>query len=136
MIGKLLIVDSNKRPSIKDVLKMEIVKKKCLELEHTTEYFDAVDNFGPEADTTDDPLLKTIRVPNNLINLSSRLPKSNYSKLRGTLDPRSKTRFQTGDSEKRLGIQTLTNVKNRAESMLPVKTDLSETSLKQNLPQI
>jgi len=41
--------------------------------------------FASLQDTTDansDPLLKTIRVPNNLTNLTSRLPKSNYSKLR------------------------------------------------------
>jgi NIMA (never in mitosis gene a)-related kinase 1/4/5 len=111
VIAKLLTVDSKNRPSLKEVLKLPIIQKKCKELENTTDYFEADDTFAPEAklgDISDDPLLKTIRVPQNLVNLTSRLPKSNYSKLRGSNELRSKTRFQTGDSQdKRQQIQTL-----------------------------
>jgi NIMA (never in mitosis gene a)-related kinase len=126
VIAKLLTVEAKDRPSLKEVLKMPVIQKKCKELERTTEHFDADDAFAPEAkggEISEDPLLKTIRVPQNLVNLTGRLPKSNYSKLRGSEDPRSKTRFQTGDSDKRQQIQTLKSVKNRAESMLPAQTD-------------
>jgi NIMA (never in mitosis gene a)-related kinase len=95
VIAKLLTVEAKDRPSMKDVLKMAVIQKKSKELENTTDYFEADDVFAPDAkmgDISDDPLLKTIRVPQNLVNLTGRLPKSNYSKLRVN-DPKSKTRF-------------------------------------------
>jgi NIMA (never in mitosis gene a)-related kinase len=84
IIAKLLTVDAKARPSTKEILRMEIIKKKAVELEQTNEHFEANDTFASlqDTDANSDPLLKTIRVPNNLTNLTSRLPKSNYSKLR------------------------------------------------------
>ena len=126
-----MIVDAQTRPSIIDLLKMNIVKKKCQELEHTTEYFDAVDSYGPEArsgDISDDPLLKTIRVPNNLVNLTDRLPRSNYSKLRDKKNPKQKKRIQTDTEELEHTVQTLGSG--------TAKNIQSKTNLYQNLPQI
>lgn len=59
---------------------MSSVVAKSKELQKQKEYFCALDEYAKEAE---DPLLKTIRVPGNLANLTSRLPKSNYDKLRG-----------------------------------------------------
>lgn len=45
VIAKLLTVDSKARPSTKEILRMDIVKKKSSELEQTTNHFESQDHF-------------------------------------------------------------------------------------------
>ncbi len=70
-IVKLLIqVNSDLRPSCDDILKNKIIQKRI-------EYFKS---FAGEQDNEDKALLQTIKMPKNLLFLSDKLPKPNYSK--------------------------------------------------------
>ena len=70
-IVKLLIqVNSDLRPSCDDILKNKIIQKR-------NEYFK---NFTGEQENEDKALLQTIKMPKNLLFLSDKLPKPNYSK--------------------------------------------------------
>ena len=70
-VVKLLIqVNSDLRPSCEDILKNKIVQKRI-------EYFKS---FTGEQENDDKSLLKTIKMPKNLLFLSNKLPKPNYSK--------------------------------------------------------
>ena len=70
-IVKLLIqVNSDLRPSCDDILKNKIIQKRI-------EYFKS---FTGEQENEDKALLQTIRMPKNLLFLSDKLPKPNYSK--------------------------------------------------------
>ena len=70
-IVKLLIqVNSDLRPSCDDILKNKIIQKRI-------EYFKS---FNGEQENDDKALLKTIKMPKNLLFLSDKLPKPNYSK--------------------------------------------------------
>jgi len=106
MIAKLLTVDPKARPSTKEILKMSSIINKSKELESKSNVFEAIESYPEE----DDPLLKTIRVPGNLANLTSRLPKSNYSKIRGPLAIRPNSRFKDGDDEMPIGQRNLTQI--------------------------
>ena len=70
-IVKLLIqVNSDLRPSCDDILKNKIIQKRI-------EYFKS---FTGEQENEEKALLQTIRMPKNLLFLSDKLPKPNYSK--------------------------------------------------------
>ena len=70
-IVKLLIqVNSDLRPSCDQILKNSIMIKKI-------EYFNS---FEDDKDSEDKELLKTIRIPKNLLFLSDKLPKPKYQK--------------------------------------------------------
>ena len=70
-IVKLLIqVNSDLRPSCDDILKNKIILKRI-------EYFQS---FTGEQENEDKALLQTIKMPKNLLFLSDKLPKPNYSK--------------------------------------------------------
>ena len=74
-IVKLLIqVNTDTRPSCDEILRHPIIQKRI-------EYFKS---FTGEQETEDKALLKTIRIPKNLLFLSDKLPKPNYVKhIRG-----------------------------------------------------
>ena len=74
-IVKLLIqVNTDLRPSCDEILKHPIIQKRI-------EYFRT---FTGEQENEDKALLQTIRIPKNLLFLSDKLPKPNYSKnIRG-----------------------------------------------------
>ena len=74
-IVKLLIqVNTDSRPSCDEILKNPIIQKRI-------EYFKS---FTGELESEDKALLQTIRIPKNLLFLSDKLPKPNYSKhIRG-----------------------------------------------------
>ena len=90
----MLKVDPRQRPDCKQILAWESVKKKANELNINLDVdiqasslqetrFEA--QTEPPKSITElegEDLLKTIKVPANLANLSSRLPKSNYEKTR------------------------------------------------------
>ena len=69
VISLLIQVDSNKRPSCENLLKNPIILKRI-------EYFK---NFSFDDVEEDKALLRTILIPKNLVFLSEKLPKSNYS---------------------------------------------------------
>ena len=74
-IVKLLIqVNTDSRPSCDEILKNPIIQKRI-------EYFKS---FTGELESEDKALLQNIRIPKNLLFLSDKLPKPNYSKhIRG-----------------------------------------------------
>jgi len=74
-VVKLLIqVNTDLRPSCDEILKHPIIQKRI-------EYFKT---FTGEQENEDKALLQTIRIPKNLLFLSDKLPKPNYSKhMRG-----------------------------------------------------
>ena len=70
-IVKLLIqINTDSRPSCDEILKHPIIQKRI-------EYFKS---FAGDQDNEDKALLQTIRIPKNLLFLSDKLPKPNYSK--------------------------------------------------------
>ena len=70
-IVKLLIqVNTGLRPSCDEILKNPIIQRRI-------EYFKS---FTGELESEDKALLQTIRIPKNLLFLSDKLPKPNYSK--------------------------------------------------------
>ena len=75
-VVKLLIqVNTDLRPSCDEILKHPIIQKRI-------EYFKT---FTGEQENEDKALLQTIRIPKNLLFLSDKLPKPNYSKhMRGS----------------------------------------------------
>jgi len=81
-IVKLLIqVNTDLRPSCDEILKHPIIQKRI-------EYFKT---FTGEQENEDKALLQTIRIPKNLLFLSDKLPKPNYSKhIRGGSIPSDK----------------------------------------------
>ena len=91
VIARMLQVNAKDRPSCQQILEMELIKNKAKQL---GVYIDTSQpergnhsrgnsRFNPD-ELTGETLLKTIKVPTNLANLSSRLPKSNYEKTRGS----------------------------------------------------
>ncbi len=72
IVKLLLQVNSDNRPSCDRILKNVIVKKRI-------EYFNSFDNNDNE-DNDDQLLLRTIKMPKNLLFLSDKLPKPNYDK--------------------------------------------------------
>ena len=74
----LLQVNPNSRPSCEQILNHPIVQKRI-------EYFKS---FTNDDDNEDKSLLKTIKMPKNLLFLSDKLPKPNYEKqLKSTNNP-------------------------------------------------
>ena len=78
-------VNSNKRPTCGDILNNPLVKKRI-------EFFNSMKSEENDGDllSIDDrdeqALLKTIRIPKNLLFLPNQLPKPNYNKSRTKLD--------------------------------------------------
>ena len=84
VIKMLLKVNSSERPSCGQILKCSIVKKRL-------EFFQA--QCGFEGDVMDEgELLKTIRIPKNILFLSEKLPGANY-----TLDEKKKNTFPSNN---------------------------------------
>ena len=89
----MLKVDPRQRPDCKQILEWKEVKQKANELNLNLDTNVPLSNYN-KFDAQTEPtlkettelagedLLKTIKVPANLANLSSRLPKSNYEKTR------------------------------------------------------
>jgi NIMA (never in mitosis gene a)-related kinase len=77
VVSLLMKVNSNKRPNCNDILKNALVKKRI-------EFFNTMKNSENEGDLLnidekeEQALLKTIRIPKNLLFLPNQLPKPNY----------------------------------------------------------
>ncbi len=72
VIKMLLKVNPSDRPNCGQILKCPIVKKRL-------EYFQAQSGFDFDVDMDEGMLLKTIRIPKNILFLTDRLPGANYS---------------------------------------------------------
>ena len=87
LIKMLLKVNAGERPSCNQILKCPIVKKRL-------EYFQAqngIENFEEGIDESE--LLKTIRIPKNILFLTDRLPGANY-------EPNGKNKKDMNNSKK------------------------------------
>ena len=73
LIKMLLKVNPNERPSCGQILKSDIVKKRL-------EYFQAQSGLDVDGNVDESELLKTIRIPKNILFLTDKLPGSNYEK--------------------------------------------------------
>lgn len=94
VIAKMLVVEPKNRPSCEEILEMSFVKSKSESLNislddgfNPNSYEAQANKLAARAKTSDQTsehnlLLKTIVVPRDLANLSTRLPKSNYERSR------------------------------------------------------
>lgn len=83
VIMRLLSVESKLRPTCQQILDMAQVRKRAIKI-FPDDTFDTQDNgiYNIEEETDpaiDNELLNTIKVPQNLAQLTKRLPKSNYN---------------------------------------------------------
>ena len=86
----LMKVNSNKRPTCNDILNNVYVKKRI-------EFFNTINNKENDQDNgiidekEEQALLKTIRIPKNLLFLGNQLPKPNYEKIKKKIELNTKT---------------------------------------------
>ena len=71
LLKMLFKVNPDERPSCKEILECDIIKKRI-------EFFKAQAGFEDDDEMSDAVLLKTIRIPNNILNLGESLPMANY----------------------------------------------------------
>ena len=88
----LMKVNSNKRPTCGEILKNDLVKKRI-------EFFNSMKNNSENEgdlinidEKDEQALLKTIRIPKNLLFLSNQLPKPNYNKQRAKIEVKNITK--------------------------------------------
>ena len=79
VIMKMLSVEPRFRPSCDQILEMEQVKKRMYKLFPSNDSKDIVEYDDEKQVNNENELLNTIKVPQNLAQLTKRLPKSNYS---------------------------------------------------------
>jgi NIMA (never in mitosis gene a)-related kinase len=117
LLSSLFRVESKQRPSCSDILKNPIVVKR-LEFFKSNSRNDTIDLINMDEST----LLKTIRIPKNLLFLSNKLPKANYDT---PTDPNISTAENTkpiqnnlttnNNSNNTLVLPTLNKINNRYE---------------------
>jgi NIMA (never in mitosis gene a)-related kinase len=73
VVKVLLQVSPEKRPSCEQILKSNVIKERI-------DYFKEIEGIKDDEDVDENNLLKTIRIPKNLLFLSDKLPKPNYKK--------------------------------------------------------
>ena len=90
----LLKVNPNKRPNCNDILNNVFVKKRIEFLNNINNKENVEDNIIDEK--VEQALLKTIRIPKNLLFLGNQLPKPNYDKIKKKLELKTKTTNHRG----------------------------------------
>ena len=75
-IGKMLILDPRKRPTVSDLLNTEIIKKKIDEKKNNNIIAKVVENSNAHAN-----FIKTIKLPKNLNDINRALPKKRYKNI-------------------------------------------------------
>ena len=136
-IVKLLIqVNTDLRPSCDEILKNPIIQRRI-------EYFKS---FTGELESEDKALLQTIRIPKNLLFLSDKLPKPNYSKhMRAAnistekLNINNYKSFQTSeekDDRKEIQIKKPLNIINSNKDIIINKNKNILPLMKINEPKI
>jgi NIMA (never in mitosis gene a)-related kinase len=134
---KLLIqVNTGLRPSCDEILKNPIIQRRI-------EYFKS---FTGELESEDKALLQTIRIPKNLLFLSDKLPKPNYSKhMRAAnistekLNINNYKSFQTSeekDDRKEIQIKKPLNILNNNKDIIINKNKNILPLMKINEPKI
>ncbi len=109
IVKLLLQVNSDNRPSCDRILKNVIVKKRI-------EYFNSFNKT--DVDNEDQNLLRTIKIPKNLLFLSDKLPKPNYDKHIGNMkNSNSKTNIKN--------YRSYTNKKEIENKIPPITRDKS-----------
>ena len=84
----LMKVNSNKRPTCNDILNNEFVKKRIEFFKNSNENDGVFFDFD---DKEQQDLLRTIRIPKNLLFLGTQLPKPNYNKYKHKLEVKINT---------------------------------------------
>ena len=84
----LMKVNSNKRPTCNDILNNEFVKKRIEFFRNSNENDGVFFDFD---DKEQQDLLRTIRIPKNLLFLGTQLPKPNYNKYKHKLEVKINT---------------------------------------------
>ena len=84
----LMKVNSNKRPTCNDILNNEFVKKRIEFFKNSNENDGVFFDFD---DKEQQDLLRTIRIPKNLLFLGTQLPKPNYNKFKHKLEVKINT---------------------------------------------
>ena len=79
VIMKMLSVEPRFRPTCDQILEMDQVKKRMHKLFPSSDSKDIVEYDDEKQVSNENELLNTIKVPQNLAQLTKRLPKSNYS---------------------------------------------------------
>ena len=83
IIKLLLKVNPKERPNCSQILNNDLIKKRL-------EFFQAQSGFEDDLDTNDEAvLLKTIRIPKNIIFLTEKLPGANYDKDKNQINKRT-----------------------------------------------
>jgi NIMA (never in mitosis gene a)-related kinase len=109
IVKLLLQVNSDNRPSCDRILKNIIVKKRI-------EYFNSFNKT--DEDDEDQNLLRTIKMPKNLLFLSDKLPKPNYDKhIENMKNSNSKTNIKN--------YRSYTNKKEIENKIPPIKREKS-----------
>ena len=109
IVKLLLQVNSDNRPSCDRILKNVIVKKRI-------EYFNSFNRT--DVDNEDQNLLRTIKIPKNLLFLSDKLPKPNYDKhIENMKNSNSKTNIKN--------YRSYTNKKEIENKIPPIKREKS-----------
>jgi len=115
VIKMLLKVNPSDRPTCSQILKCPIVKKRL-------EYFQAQSGFDFDVDMDEGMLLKTIRIPKNILFLTDRLPGANYNESdKGVFN--KKYTFPNNN---------LPNIKRKIDNEKNKNLDVKESSDKKN----
>ena len=118
LLNLLFRIDSNKRPSCEDILKHPLLKKRLEFFKSNTEKEIDLQNID------ENTLLKTIKIPKNLLFLTNKLPKANYE---NPTDPncskieKSKPVLNTLSTNNSILLPTITKTNNRYSNIQNLK---------------
>ena len=120
LLKLLFKVKPEERPSCQEILNNPLVKKRL-------EFFKAEAGFNDEDCMNEAVLLQTIRIPNNILNLSEKLPMANYD---------SGLKFKKNGSSKNTTNNLLPDIKNKTGSNNTENDDIrNKMKKKTNLSQ-
>ena len=114
-IGQCLTVKQSQRPSTKELLCLPVM----LDLQEG-------DVFDAEED--EDPMMNTIKLPNNIKSLNSNLPKPKYEKEKLKSSKKINFELPKNESLKKIPMPSLKNI--RSEKLLPGLNDVTTGSKK------
>ena len=118
MLKVLFKVKPEERPSCQEILNHPLVKKRL-------EFFKAEAGFDDDDFNNDAVLLRTIRIPNNILNLSDKLPEANYD------SPMKFNKKISGSSKNNTANNLLPDIKNKTGKESN-NTDNEENKTKMN----
>ena len=121
VIMKMLSVDSKMRPNCTEILELEQIQKRIQKLFKSTYIDETIELFTNIGDTETDAsimnkngLLNTIRIPNNLAQLTKRLPKSKYTQKQQNFSTNSRParndKLSTSVTENAINRNSISNL--------------------------